>query len=79
MGKSHALASLVEQRNNKNLKSLLFLGQQFTATKSPEQQILDILNVKYSFLDILEGLNCPALCTTFSGETPQPIPIFIYW
>lgn len=58
MGKSHALASIVEQRNEKNLKSLLFLGQQFTSDKSPEQQILDILGVKCSFLDILEGLNC---------------------
>jgi len=58
MGKSHALASLLEQRNDKNLKSLLFLGQQFTTSKSPEQQILDILDLKCSFLDILEGLNC---------------------
>lgn len=58
MGKSHALASILEQRKEKNLKSLLFLGQTFTTDESPEQQILNILDLQNSFSDVLEGLNC---------------------
>jgi len=58
MGKSHALASILEQRKEKKLKSLLFLGQTFTTDESPEQQILNILDIQNSFSDILEGLNC---------------------
>lgn len=58
MGKSHALASILEQRKEKNLRSLLFLGQTFTTDESPEQQILSILDIQNSFSDFLEGLNC---------------------
>lgn len=58
MGKSHALASIIEHRKDKRLKSLLFLGQNFINSDSPEQQILNILDVRCSFADILEGLNC---------------------
>lgn len=59
-GKSHALASIVEQRRNNGLNSLLFLGQNFTCNDSPEKQILNILDIQCSFADFLEGLDCVA-------------------
>jgi hypothetical protein len=60
VGKSHLLGDIVQRRKKGNKYSLLLLGQQFKTSENPEQQILNNLDLKCSFEDLLEALSCKA-------------------
>jgi len=57
MGKSHILAHTIEKRKINGYKSLLFLGQHFKSDKMPIKCMLEILEIKCSFEELLETLN----------------------
>jgi V8-like Glu-specific endopeptidase len=57
-GKSHLLADIVVSQRNKNIPSILLLGQHFTSDKSPWSQIIDdLLRLGCSESELLETLN----------------------
>lgn len=57
IGKSHLIADIVSHRKESGKKSLLLLGQQFSSSREPWMQIIDMLGVKCSVDDLLEHLN----------------------
>ena len=57
-GKSHLLADTVVNQHNKQVPSILLLGQHFTSEKPPWSQITDdLLRLDCSEYDLLETLN----------------------
>lgn len=60
IGKSHQIAHYIGKRTEKGLKSVLLLGQKFKELKSPNIQILNQLDLKCTFEEFLEALNCKA-------------------
>lgn len=60
VGKSHQMAYYIENRNARDLKSILLLGQKFTNTRDPKTQILEQLDLDCKFDEFLEALNTKA-------------------
>ncbi len=57
-GKSHLLADTVVNQRNRQVPSILLLGQHFSSEKSPWSQIMDdLLRLNCSEYDLLETLN----------------------
>lgn len=59
-GKSHLLADIVNNRAKEGKLSLLFLGQKFKDCRNPRIQMLEELDLKCSFEDLLTALDCIA-------------------
>ncbi len=59
-GKSHLLADLVKERQQKNQLSIFLLGQHFKTNSNPIKQIQENLDLQRSFDNFLEALSCKA-------------------
>lgn len=57
VGKSHLLGELVTERRNNGLPSLLFLGQHFSGSMEPLDQMRTHLDIKCKNATFLENLN----------------------
>lgn len=57
VGKSHLLGELVTERRNNGLPSLLFLGQHFSGSQEPLDQMRTHLDIKCKNATFLENLN----------------------
>jgi hypothetical protein len=56
-GKSHLLGDIATQRKNKSLPTILLLGTTFNNSNTIEQNILNRLDLTYSFKEFLSDLN----------------------
>lgn len=56
-GKSHLLGDIARQRKNQSLPTILLLGTTFNNSYTIEKNILNILDLKYSFKEFLTDLN----------------------
>jgi len=56
-GKSHLLGDIARQRKNQSLPTILLLGTTFNNSNTIEKNILNILDLKYSFKEFLTDLN----------------------
>jgi len=56
-GKSHLLGDISTQRKNKSLPTILLLGTTFNNSNTIEKNILNVLDLKYSFKEFLTDLN----------------------
>lgn len=56
-GKSHLLGDIANERSEKNLPSLLLLGQHFTSSKTIEENILSLLGLDCKFNNLLFNLD----------------------
>lgn len=56
-GKSHLLGDIANERIKNNLPTLLLLGQHFQSSKTIEENILNLLHLDCSFIDLLINLD----------------------
>jgi hypothetical protein len=56
-GKSHLLGDIANERLKNNTPTILLLGQHFTTSRSLEDNITHLLNIKCSFEELISDLN----------------------